>query len=239
MRSEAGEVDAADERVVLERVGRSRRVFFVALHSEFERFQSAQREPTVERRGNGAGRVLQELDRLEHRGILGESRALNQVGVSGEIFRDAVNDDVGAEFERLLEAGRGEGVVDDHERAAAVREAADRGDVVDEQARIGGRFDPDELRPRGNRGVESGGVGEIELRDDDANRLEDFVEDAIGAAVDVGRHDDFVARPQIGLQDGVFGGEAGGETARSAGRLRAQRARLRGAGAMDCWCASS
>src|SRR4029077_10704125 len=110
--------------LVVERFGNSSGVLFVALHSELERFKSAQCEPTVERGGDGASGILQEFYRFEDGRILGEGRALNQVRVTCEIFRDAVNDDVRSEFEGLLKTGRSECVVDDHESAAAMRQKA-------------------------------------------------------------------------------------------------------------------
>lgn len=159
--SKSRKIGAADERVMLERFGNSCSVLFVALHSEFECFQSAQCEPTVERSWDGTGGILEEFYRLEDGWIPGEGRALNQVRVTCEIFRDAVNDDVGAEFEGLLKTGRGKGVVDDHERAATVRQKANGRYVVDEEARIRGRFDPNEFRPRSDRCIESRGIGKL------------------------------------------------------------------------------
>ena len=115
---QAGEVDASNERMSGERIGDRRGVLGVTLDPELERLQSAQRQPAVERRRHRAGRVLEELDRLEDRGVPRQHRALDQVRVAGEVLRHAVNDDVGAELERLLEHRRRERVVDDDERAA-------------------------------------------------------------------------------------------------------------------------
>jgi hypothetical protein len=100
----------------------------------------------IKRCGDGAGGILEKLNRLKNGRILSESRALNQVGMTCEVFCDAVDNDVDAKFEGLLETGRGEGVIDYDQRAAAVRNAANGRNVVDEEAGIGRRFDPDELR---------------------------------------------------------------------------------------------
>jgi hypothetical protein len=55
-----------------------------------------------------------------------------------------VHHDVGAERDGLLQVGRGEGVVDDEQRAGVVRHLGERGDVGDAQQRVGGRLDPDD-----------------------------------------------------------------------------------------------
>ena len=103
-------------------VGNRGRVFFVPLHSQFECLDSAHREPAIKRRRHRAGRVLQKLNRLEYGRIFCQSRALNRVRMAGEIFRHAVDHDVRAQLERLLETGRGKRVVDHHERAARMRQ---------------------------------------------------------------------------------------------------------------------
>ena len=72
--------------------------------------------------GHRAGRVLQELDRLEDGRVARQHRALDQIGMPGQILRDAVDDEVGAELERLLEEGRRERVVDDDQGAVRVGE---------------------------------------------------------------------------------------------------------------------
>jgi hypothetical protein len=90
---------------------------------------------------------LKKLDRLEHRRILRQHRTLNQVRVTRQVLRDAVDDDVGAKLERLLEERRREGVVDDDQCATGVRRGTQRGNVVHQQARIGRRFNPHEPGP--------------------------------------------------------------------------------------------
>ncbi len=83
---------------------------------------------------------LQPLDVLVARG---DDDAADRVAVAVEVFRRAVHDQIGAELDRPLQAGTGEGVVDDHERAVLVRRCRDRGDVREPQHRIGGRLEKD------------------------------------------------------------------------------------------------
>ena len=46
-----------------------------------------------------------------------DDAAADDIGMAAEILRRAVNDEVGAELERLLQIGRGEGVIDRELRA--------------------------------------------------------------------------------------------------------------------------
>ena len=185
-----------------------RGVFFVPLHAQFERFQAAQRQPAIERGGNCAGRILQKLDGLKHLRIFCQGRALDGVRMAAQIFRHAVDHDIGAELEWLLEIGRGECVIHHHQRSARMREPADGRDVVDEQARICGRLDPHEARALGDGAFQCCEIGNVQLLHRDADRFEDRVQYSIGAAVNVHRNYDFIARAQVRLQHGVFRGQA-------------------------------
>jgi hypothetical protein len=62
--------------------------------------------------------------------------------VAAEELRRRVDDDVGAERERLLQQRRGERVVHDHARARLAGGGADRGDVGDVQQRVRRRLEP-------------------------------------------------------------------------------------------------
>ena len=84
-----------------------------------------------------------------------------------------------------------------------------------EQPGIGRRFDPDELRLAATAPPASAPGSPTSIwRIDAAERLEDPVEDAIRAAVDVERDDDLVAGPQVRLQHGVLCRQAGREQRR-------------------------
>src|ERR1019366_271711 len=104
-------------------------VFLVTQHSQLERFQSTHREPAIERRRNRPGGILQKLNRFEDRWIFGESSTLDRVGMSGKIFRDAVNNNIRPQFERLLEKRSRERIVYHHERVARVSQLTDRRDI--------------------------------------------------------------------------------------------------------------
>ena len=125
----------------------ARGVLAVLAHPERERLQPAQDEPAVERAraprratsaGSGAARRAP--------ASFVRDDAADHVGVAAEVLRRRVDDEVGAERERLLEVRRGEGVVDDEQRAGGVGGVGGAADVDDVQQRVRRRLDPDEAR---------------------------------------------------------------------------------------------
>ena len=78
-------------------------VLAVALHPDRERLRAAQREEAVERRRDGADRVLQEARALAAARVARDREAADDVGVAADVLRRGVHDDVGAELERLLQ----------------------------------------------------------------------------------------------------------------------------------------
>ena len=96
-----------------EHLGDALGVVAVPLHPHRERLDAAQREPVVERPGHRADRVLGERQLLGELVVAGDERAADDVGVAAEVLGGGVQHDVRAQRERLLQVGRGEGVVDD------------------------------------------------------------------------------------------------------------------------------
>ena len=144
---EAGVEDALDPRVRLEELDHGMRVLAVALHPHGEGLHPAQHEPRVERPRDRAERLLQEAEALRDRRVVRAREAADDVRVAAEVLRRRVEDDVGAERERLLEIRRGEGVVDDEDRAGRVGGVRDRADVDEVEQRVRRGLDPDEARP--------------------------------------------------------------------------------------------
>ena len=208
MAGEAGEVDALDARMRHERFRDLLRVHRVPFHPELQRLETAQRQPAIERARHAAQCILQKPDRLEHRRVSRNHRALNQIRVSRQVLRHAVQHEVGAQIERLLKVRRREGVVDNDERAFGVRELRDRADVIHEQPRVGRRLEPHERRLRADHALDRGEIAEVHVLHDAADRLEHFVEHAERAAVHILRHDDFSAGLEIRLEDRVLRREA-------------------------------
>src|SRR5690606_35876082 len=108
------------------------------------------------------------------------------------------------------EVGGGERVVDGDGHAARVGDLDQPRDVEDAEERVRRRLDPEQLRLGPEGGLDGVGVGEVEEGEGEAERLEHLRHEAEGAAVEVVRRDDVVAGAER-LEEGVGGGDAGGE----------------------------
>ena len=97
-------------------------------------------------------------------GIGRDQGAADHVRVAAEVLRRRVHDDVGPEFERLLQVRRGERVVDDEPRAGLVRDRRQRRDVGDAEQRVRRRLAPDDLGLGTHRGAHRVEVGERHRR---------------------------------------------------------------------------
>ena len=119
-------------------------VLAVRAHAYRKRLHPAQHEPRVERAGHGAERLLQEVEALGERVVVGGDEAADHVAVAAEVLGRRVDDEVGAEVERLLQVRRRERVVDDEQRADGVRRVGGLANVDDVQERVRRRLDPHE-----------------------------------------------------------------------------------------------
>lgn len=63
-----------------------------------------------------------------------------------DVFCYAVDDNVGAVIERVLDIGAEEGVVYNDHNAVLVRYGCDVADIDQGECRVGRRFDPDKFR---------------------------------------------------------------------------------------------
>ena len=96
-------VDLAHERVIVQVFGDGLRVLAVLAHTHGERLDATEDEPAIEGRGDTASRVLVKLHLAIELLVRGQNRAADDIAVSVEILGRAVDDDVRAEVERLLE----------------------------------------------------------------------------------------------------------------------------------------
>jgi hypothetical protein len=203
--------DLRDQVAGLERRADGERVLLVPVHAHRQGLQTARDEPTVEGREARADRVDEVVDRLRVCLVREDDRPADDVRVPAEELRQRVDDDVGAEADRLLQVGRGERVVDDQERVGLVRDGGDLGDVHDLEERVRRGLDPHEVGrlPRDGR-ADGVGVGEVDGVDRDAPRAEDARDEAVRARVGVVAEEDVGARTQERAQHDVLGLHAGG-----------------------------
>ena len=124
MRGQARIEHPLDPRVLLEPRGNRERRLARLAHAQRQRLEPAQRQEAVEGPADGADRVLQEADALAELRVADDGDAADHVRVAVQELGRRVHDDVRAELERALYPGRREGVVHDHQDAAAARRPA-------------------------------------------------------------------------------------------------------------------
>ena len=127
MRRQARIIDPGNGRMPFEEAGDFQRVFTVALHTNTQRFNAAQRQPGVERTHAAAGDIFQPnkpslVDKL----LLADDNAANHVPVAVDVFSDAVHHDVCAQLQRLLTVGRHKGVIHHQQCALLMGNAGHR-----------------------------------------------------------------------------------------------------------------
>jgi hypothetical protein len=108
-----------------EQVDDLRGVLLVAVHANTQRLHAAQRQVAVQWSGNRPDRVLEEPQLLGQFGVTRDDGTADDVGVSPEVLRRRVHDDVGTVGEWRLQIGRRERVVDDEFGPVLVRHLGD------------------------------------------------------------------------------------------------------------------
>lgn len=185
--------------------------------TQVQGLQTTVGQPGVESRGNSANCVLQEAETgLELVAVEGGDTH-DDIAVAVDVLGDAVDDNVGAQVERVLNVGGQEGVVDDDEDTTLVGLGDDGADVDEAQGRVARTLDPDEAGVVGdvltNVDLDLGGEGHL-----DAVGLGDLGEVTVSATVDVGHGDDMAAGGKA-LEDDSSGGATAGEGEGVAGVL--------------------
>src|SRR5438132_10773335 len=106
-----GIVDVRDPFVAREEPRHRLRVVAMPLHTDRERLDPAEGEPTVERTGDCAERVLGESQLLVQVLAVRDDRSPEEVGMATDVLRRAVDDQIHAQPERVLQRWRPERVV--------------------------------------------------------------------------------------------------------------------------------
>ncbi len=245
--------DPADRRVADQQLGHRRGVGAVAVHAHGQGLGPPLHQEAVHRAGHGADGVLEEGQPRGHRLVAGGHEAAHHVAVATEVLGGRVHGQVGAEGERLLQGGRGEGVVDGDEDVGPERpcragggagrrgagQRRNRFDVDDAQQGVGGRLDPHQPGGGPQRRPHHVEVGEVDGLDHQAGGGVHAQGQSDGAAVGVVRQQDVVARGEE-AQHGVGGRHPAGKGV-AVGRafeggqvaLQGQPARVLGAGVLE------
>ena len=163
----------------------------MTLHSQRERFQTAQHKKTVERALNGADRVLQEPHPIAELFVVPDDRdAADHIGVSIQIFRRRMNRDVETELERPLDPRRRKRVVRYRKDLLLARNFRDRFQIDDFQKRIARRLDPNHARVFLDCFLEARCIRKVDIGEFETGGLfSNLVEQAECAAVKIVAHD--------------------------------------------------
>ena len=119
-----------------------------------------------------------------HQGLAAEHRAAEHPALAVEILGGGMDDDVGAQFQRLLQRRRAEAVVDRQPGACGVSDVGQRADVAHFGERIGRRFDEEQSGVRLHRRAPFRRVGRRHVGRLDAEAAEDVGEQLHGGTED-------------------------------------------------------
>lgn len=145
-----------------------------------------------------------------------------------KVLGATVNDNVGAQGQRLLEVGGREGVVHNDDGTVGMGDGNNGRDVNDAQGGVGGGLNPDEAGIGTKSSLEVIGVGgQVNEAGLDAQITSDLGKEAIGTTVDI-VHSDNMAITGKGVEDGGGGGGAGAEGETMFGTLEAGNGLLKG-----------
>ena len=204
-------------------VRRARRLL---LDAQRQRLQPLEQHPGVERAERRAGLAQESVQIVGDEFLVGEDDAAEAAALAVDVLGRRIDDDVGAELERLLEERRGEDVVDDQPRpglwaisataAMSITSSVGLVGLSRKNALVFGRtafFHC--LRSLPSTSVERDAVARQQVLDDVA----------AGAEQRLGR-DDMVAGLEPGEEDGGDRGHAAGRRARGLGAFEQAHALL-------------
>ena len=169
-------------RVEMARDGHA--VGVVLEHADGKGFDATGSKEAVHRSEAGAGGSLNEINLFRIFGAGENNGAASGVAVPIQIFGERVDDDVRAEFDRPLEIGSEEGVVDDEGCMAFVGQLSHGRDVGDAQGGIGGSLNIDHFGVGTERAEYQGGVGRVHKREFEAKVDKELRGQAVDAAID-------------------------------------------------------
>ena len=160
--------DTPDLRMRGEEIGDLGRAFRLLTHPDRQRFKALQQRPCVERRqaGSGVSEIVVQvlIDPL----LVRQDDAAKAAALAVDVLGGGIDDDMRAEFERLLLQRRGEDIVDDKPRAGLVGEFRHRSDVDYFQRRIGRAFEEEQFCVGANCLFPIAYVGTVDQRRFDA-----------------------------------------------------------------------
>ncbi len=210
MRGQAGEIDLRHRGVIFQQAGDGVGVLLVHAQARVQRAQAAQGQEAVERRAGQAQRVGPPHQLLVDFRVARDHRAADHVAVPVDVLGGRMHHQIRTEFDRLLQRGRQEGVVDHGQCAGLVRGVDHEAQIGDAQQRVGRGFDQHQPRRLCQRVGQRARVGQVGGDQLEMALLRQRVEQAPAAAVRVVRHHQAVARLQQRVEHQVDRAHAGG-----------------------------
>jgi len=137
--------NTSDLRVLLEELSDLHSVLAVLLHAHSKCADSTEDKEGIEWAHNATSVLAPLADETCVFCCFCDDDSTDDIAVSVEVFCDAVEDNVSAEDERVLEDRRSEGVVDDEDSASLVGDLGDLAQVSHSSERISGSLDIDDL----------------------------------------------------------------------------------------------
>ena len=97
---------ASNLRMIFEPASDGECVAIVLLHADRQSLDAAKDEKTILRAGAGSHGVLQMADAFGERGLLHDHPSADDIGMTIDVLRCRVQNDVDAQIQRALEIGR-------------------------------------------------------------------------------------------------------------------------------------
>ncbi len=202
MRIEKGVADLTHPGIGLELGGDPLRRATLRIDAQTERLEPLDKHPCIERaeaRAGVADELLQvivvELLRTQHGTAQGPSLTV-------DVFGGGVDDDVGTEFERMLQDRGGEDVVDHDEGSSRMGQLTDGAKVDDLQPWVRGGLEKNRLGPAGERRLPLGKITAVDKAGLDAEPRKDLGRDHCARAEQCPGGDERVAGTQEACQCG-------------------------------------
>ena len=214
-----------DLRMTVKMLGDALSIFAGAVHAQADGGQAAAEHPAfvgLKDRAEEAARGTKPSHQI---GIRTENDSGEHVAEAREIFRAGVDDEIGAQRQRMLKGGAEQGVIDHHERARLARGHLHVGDggaglanVRHDERGIRGRFDEHraEILRGADRAFEQIAAARLHGDAADAPFREMVLNEMLRAAVDRHGVDDGLSRAEEGEERSHDRGHAGIESDRVA-----------------------
>src|SRR5688572_2951704 len=120
MGRKAGIVNLLNFRMLGQKVGNDAAILIVSFHSHGKSFCSAQYQKRIERRKDRTDPILHEFYPFRIGFVVQSDKSADAVGMSVEIFRRRMDNNVDTKINRLLKIGRHKRVVANDSRTACV-----------------------------------------------------------------------------------------------------------------------